>query len=237
MAGCSTLSQASSQQSEHTNISESHQAIQQMNGKKQDHHKNNKNNSNNKNTKPISSFNLEQFTQNNQWEDSLATSKKSSQSRGIIPVSIKIPTINVKAEVIKKGIVKKGEYKGHMAVPHNAEQTAWYKLGPKPGQKGSAIIAGHVDYNGVAVFFHLRELQSGDLVYVTGKNGKTLTFKVFKKKVYPMHQIPLQKVFGYTPARVLRLLTCTGPFNEEKHTHIDRLVISTKLVDTSDKSS
>ena len=44
-------------------------------------------------------------------------------------------------------------------VPTNYQQPGWFKLGPSPGQVGSAVILGHVDdRRGPAVFFRLRSL-------------------------------------------------------------------------------
>ena len=42
-----------------------------------------------------------------------------------------------------------------MGTPKNPENAAWYELGPRPGEEGSAVIDGH---------------------YGTWKNGKTSAF-------------------------------------------------------------
>ncbi|HEU5139372.1 MAG TPA: class F sortase [Bacillales bacterium] len=187
---------------------------------------------------PIEGFDWKVFSKEKEEKAQQSTQTAKKETEGIIPVKIRIPAINVKTEVIKKGLVKEGKYKGHMATPDNAVQTAWFKLGPKPGEKGAAIIAGHVDtYKGPGVFFNLEDMESGDLVYITGEDGKTLTFKVFKKKAYPKDDVPLRKVFGYTPAKVVELITCTGDFIESEGTHNKRLVVSAVLMekDNSEK--
>ncbi|HET7580784.1 MAG TPA: class F sortase [Bacillales bacterium] len=230
-SGCSQTSQAAGEKQQ---VSDHQQTNQINNQSKQPSKKQNK-----KKPGPIASLNWQAFQNKHdaQIKPKKQTKPDSQSTKGIIPVQIKIPAINVDTEVIKKGIVKQGEYKGHMATPDNAVQTAWFKLGPKPGQKGSAIIAGHVDtYKGPGVFFNLEDLKQGDLVYITGKNGKTLTFKVYKKQAYPRKSAPVYKVFGYTPARVVRLLTCTGTFDEAADTHNERLVVSAKLVQKDQKS-
>lgn len=188
------------------------------------------------NKSAISNFSWQAF-QKKQSANSKQTTPQSATkvtSHGIIPEKVKIPAINVDTDVVQKGIVKSGSYKGHMATPDNAVQVAWFKLGTKPGDEGSAIIAGHVDtYKGPGVFFNLKDLKKGDLVYVTGKQGKTLTFKVYNKEAYPRKNAPVYKVFGYTPVRTLRLLTCTGTFDQQADTHNKRLVVSAVLVDQS----
>lgn len=35
---------------------------------------------------------------------------------------------------------------GSMGVPELPQDVAWYLLGPHPGEEGSAIIAGHVNW-------------------------------------------------------------------------------------------
>lgn len=221
-SGCSQVSQAAGKPDHATE----HQQTNQTKQKK-------------KTKSAIANFNWQSFTKK-QAEKAKTVKNTSSQNAdgvGIIPTKIKIPAINVNTTVIQKGLVKKGPYKNHMATPDNAVQVAWFKLGPEPGQRGSAIIAGHVDtYKGPGVFFNLKDLKNGDLVYLTGKNGKTLTFKVFAKQAYPRKSAPVYKVFGYTPARVIRLLTCTGTFDYKADTHNERLVVSAKLVSNKQKS-
>ena len=52
-----------------------------------------------------------------------------------------IPAIGVNAAIQKVGITSKGE----MEVPENASKVGWFEFGPRPGERGSAIIAGHFD--------------------------------------------------------------------------------------------
>src|ERR1041384_235694 len=54
---------------------------------------------------------------------------------------------------------------GHLMVPTNASHAAWYKLGPKIGDSGTAIITGHLNWaGGNGVFINLRKVQIGDLI-------------------------------------------------------------------------
>jgi sortase (surface protein transpeptidase) len=80
------------------------------------------------------------------------------------PARIRIPSIGVDAFVQDVGIGKSG----NMAVPTNYDDVGWYRYGPAPGEKGSAVIDGHVD-NGFglpAVFSRLSELEAGDDIYI-----------------------------------------------------------------------
>ncbi|GAA0614661.1 hypothetical protein GCM10009001_34920 [Virgibacillus siamensis] len=151
------------------------------------------------------------------------TTKK---QHGIVPDTIKIPAIDVESEVEKVGLMKNGQ----MAVPENFRITGWYDLGPKPGERGSAVIAGHVDdKTGPGVFFNLKDLQKGDEVKIMNKDGKQLVFEVVGKEIFPMDDAPVKQIFGYTSRQMLNLVTCTGPFDRSKGGHINRLVVYTEL--------
>ena len=84
-----------------------------------------------------------------------------------VPVRLKIPSIKVDAAVEHVGLTADGA----MDVPKDYDNTAWYRLGPRPGEPGNAAIAGHVDSskkNGRAVFWDLTKLKPGDEVFVAG---------------------------------------------------------------------
>lgn len=148
--------------------------------------------------------------------------------KGIVPGSISIPAIGVEANVTKVGKLSNGQ----MGVPKTSKDVGWYEFGAKPGEKGSSVLAGHVDNTkGPAVFFKLEDMKEGDLVYITNDKGKKLTFEVYKTKSYPKDSAPVNKVFGYTAARTIKLITCTGEFLDDVGTHENRLVVSAQLVE------
>ncbi|WP_257349503.1 class F sortase [Pseudalkalibacillus decolorationis] len=147
--------------------------------------------------------------------------------KGINPVTIDIPAIDVKADIEHVGKLPDGR----MGVPDNTDNVAWYEPGTKPGDPGNAVIAGHVDdLTSPAVFYNLHKLEKGDKIHVKGKKGKTLTFEVYKKKIFPRLDAPLLDIFGFTYASTLNLITCTGEYNPETTERADRLVVYTKLV-------
>ena len=75
------------------------------------------------------------------------------------------------------------------ARPHRA--AGWFRLGPTPGQLGSAVILGHVDnYTGPGVFFVLRTLAAGDQMDVTLADGVTARFSVDSVAMYPKGAFP-----------------------------------------------
>ncbi|MDG2703123.1 class F sortase, partial [Vibrio parahaemolyticus] len=119
---------------------------------------------------------------------------------------------------------------GSMGVPQNTDHTAWFEDGPKPGDKGNAVINGHVDNKwGPAVFYRLKELKKGDKVIVTSSSGEKRTFEVLKVKSYPREEKP-NAFFGYAFTRNLNFITCTGTFDHAAGTHEKRLVVFTQLI-------
>jgi sortase A len=146
----------------------------------------------------------------------------------IIPTRISIPKINVDTAVESVGM----DDKGRMDVPKEADNTAWFKPGYKPGQVGQAVIDGHYDKasGDPAVFYNINKLTKGDEIIVTGENGKKLTFSVVKLAEYPDEDFPIKDVFGPSSKPMLNLITCQGKWNEESHNYSHRGVIYAELV-------
>jgi LPXTG-site transpeptidase (sortase) family protein len=145
---------------------------------------------------------------------------------GIVPASLEIPAIDLKADVEAVGLKKNGE----MDVTESFESTGWYQKGYKPGEPGSAVIGGHVDSrNGPAIFYNLNKLTKGDELTVTSKDGEIRTFVVIDKKEYPWDDAPLKSIFGYSHSSTLNLITCTGDFDRSSRNYSKRLVVYTEL--------
>src|SRR5581483_1489007 len=94
------------------------------------------------------------------------------------PIRLEIPAIDVAADVIPVGLNGSNE----VEVPSldRPMQAGWYRLGVTPGERGNAVIVGHVDSEkvGPAVFFNLGKLQIGDEIRVSRVDGTVATFKV-----------------------------------------------------------
>jgi sortase (surface protein transpeptidase) len=71
-----------------------------------------------------------------------------------------MPAINVNAGIQPLDVTPGGE----MEVPTKTFDVGWFKFGSHPGEKGSAVIAGHFDgENGEAgVFANLYKLKKRD---------------------------------------------------------------------------
>jgi sortase (surface protein transpeptidase) len=121
--------------------------------------------------------------------------------------SIEIPRTGVQAKLVPLRL-DGGELKG----PEQPADVGWYADSPLPGDRGAAVLVGHVDSrSGPAVFYRLGDLRIGDLVVVRRTNGP-VRFRVHDLARYRRTGVPLQDVFGPTPDRGLRLITCDGPY-------------------------
>ncbi|MGD6817222.1 sortase domain-containing protein [Metabacillus sp. 84] len=149
-----------------------------------------------------------------------------SDFKGIEPAKVEIPSIEVSADMEHVGTLPSGQ----MDVPKDDRNAAWYNPGTKPGDKGNAVLAGHVDNKtGPAVFFDLKKLEKGDEIIVKDDKGKEIVFVVKNKASYGRTDAPLNEIFGSSDKRNLNLITCTGTFDRENGTHEERLVVYTEL--------
>ncbi|MEV4164121.1 sortase domain-containing protein [Nonomuraea dietziae] len=110
--------------------------------------------------------------------------------------------------------------------PAASPTPGWNVAGPEPGERGAAVIAGHVDSRtGPAVFHGLRDLKPGARIHVDRKDGSTVTFQVRRLAGYPKSRIPDTQVYGSTGRPELRLITCAGTFDQKRRSYRDNLVI------------
>jgi LPXTG-site transpeptidase (sortase) family protein len=141
-----------------------------------------------------------------------------------------IPKIGVDAPVEPVHV----QTDGTLGVPtrHQWEGVGWYQGGPIPGQRGSAVIDGHLDRPGAlpAVFWRLHELSVGDIVTVADASGHTLHFQVTKFESYPPNDAPTTQIFGNSSGTFLNLITCAGQWIPQQHQTSLRLVVYTILV-------
>jgi sortase (surface protein transpeptidase) len=146
------------------------------------------------------------------------------------PVALRIPAIGVAVPVSALGLNPDGT----VQVPADFQEPGWYRLGPSPGQVGSAVILGHVDsYQGPAVFFRLRFLRAGDRVEVSLADGVTARFVVDAVVMYPKKQFPARRVYGSHGFSALQLVTCGGAFDTNTRSYLSNVVVYASLVATT----
>jgi LPXTG-site transpeptidase (sortase) family protein len=146
-----------------------------------------------------------------------------------IPQKLRIPKFNIEATVEGVGL----DAQKRMDIPKNSDDVGWYDLGPKPGEKGNAVIDGHLDKvtGAPSVFWNIAKLSAGDSIYVTDSNGKEYTFSVVKVSEYPDNNFPIQEVFGSSSVPMLNLITCQGTWDSAAKNYSDRVVVYSRLVE------
>jgi sortase (surface protein transpeptidase) len=138
------------------------------------------------------------------------------------PVSLTIPLIGVKTNLITLGLASDGS----MQVPSSTTVAGWYTGSPRPGGVGSSIIVGHIDsLTGPGVFYRLPQLHAGDGVYVKRADGTTAEFRVTSVQTYLKDRFPAQTVYGPTPDAELRLITCGGAFDPASRHYLSNIVV------------
>lgn len=142
------------------------------------------------------------------------------------PVRLKIPVINIDATVESLGLTSQGD----MDIPKGPDDVAWYKLGTRPGENGSAVIAGHYGTwkNGQgSVFDNLNKLNQGDKIYVEDDKGTIINFVVRESRRYDP-SADAKDVFNSTDGKAhLNLITCEGTWNKDSKSYSERLVVFT----------
>jgi hypothetical protein len=142
-----------------------------------------------------------------------------------VPEVISIPRIRVRAQVIQLGLTPNGK----AAVPplRRPDVTSWFDRGPTPGQRGTAILYGHVDARKVrpAVFYRLGMLRPGNLIFVTLRDRQVAAFRVYKVALDPKSAFPAATVHMHTRRPTLRLVTCGGTFDRRTRHHLGNIVV------------
>ena len=145
------------------------------------------------------------------------------ESKRAVPVSLSIPAINLKTRVDNVGVDRRTR---QLAVPKSAESVVWYEHGPTPGEPGSAVLAAHVDFNGVAgAFFRLRDVGPGERIAVALSDGTTSHFEVVARRKYDRDRLPNARIFTSSGPPVLTLITCGGRFDSERGRYASNVVV------------
>jgi hypothetical protein len=148
-------------------------------------------------------------------------------SRTSKPVRLEVPAIGVDATIIDLGLNPDGS----LEVPEDFSETGWWSGGPRPGELGPSVIAGHVDSkSGPAVFYRLRDLAKGDTIKVHGRGGSTTSFTVQRLEQHPKDDFPTDAVYrSDLDQHALRLITCGGSFDRSTGHYRDNIIVFATL--------
>ncbi|ANP52653.1 LPXTG-site transpeptidase (sortase) family protein [Streptomyces griseochromogenes] len=145
------------------------------------------------------------------------------------PLRLLIPKISVDAPFTALTIGGSGQLEPPPS--DNTNLVGWYVDGASPGEKGTAVIAGHVDTaTSAAVFANLDRLEEGDLFSVDRADGRRASFVVDDTETFPKDDFPSKRVYADTSRPELRLITCAGDYDHTVNDYTDNLVVFAHLL-------
>ncbi|MFA1543208.1 class F sortase [Actinomadura monticuli] len=140
------------------------------------------------------------------------------------PVRVAVPSIGVAAPLIRLGL----DADGSVQVPPGDRpgEAGWYGDGPAPGERGAAVILGHVDSaKGAAVFYDLGRLRPGNRIEVIRADGRVAVFTVESVERVAKDRFPTARVYGPLDHAGLRLVTCGGAFDRAERSYRDNVIV------------
>jgi hypothetical protein len=140
------------------------------------------------------------------------------------PASIEIAGTEVRGLVVPTAV---DTTTGELAIPDDPTVVGWYQFGPSPGQPGSAVLAGHLDWHRrPGAFFRLGEVSLGSIVTIQYADGSSRRFQVVENTLVPKQSLPVNDVFERTGLPTLRLITCGGTFDRRTHHYRSNVVVT-----------
>lgn len=148
---------------------------------------------------------------------------------GPLPTVIRIPKIGVISSLVPLCLDPNGE----IQVPgvDHPEQAGYYAQGYRPGDKGSAVILGHVDGDRqLGVFHSLSRLTKGDKITVDRADGSKVNFVVDKTETVLKKDFDPKRIYGPATTPELKLISCGGRFSPQQEGYLANVITSAHLV-------
>jgi hypothetical protein len=144
------------------------------------------------------------------------------------PVAVAIEDLGVAVPIAATGVDPET---GQLALPADAETVVWYEHGASPGEEGSAVLAGHVDFNGRrGTFFDLGDVAVGSAVTVTYDDGMSTRFEVVDRHSYAKPDLPTGELFRRDGEPTLVLITCGGEFDRGARSYRSNVVVTARPI-------
>ncbi|MGN9844785.1 class F sortase [Nonomuraea sp. H19] len=148
--------------------------------------------------------------------------------KAVRPTAVYIPSIGVSAPLMELGLDAAGAIQNPPLDSPNL--AGWYRYGPVPGQRGAAVITGHLDTrSGPAVFARLKDVKRGDQVQVLRADRSVAVFVVDEVEHTPKRGFPAKKVYGKLGYPGLRLVTCGGAFDRKSRSYQENAIVYAHL--------
>ncbi|PKH37846.1 LPXTG-site transpeptidase (sortase) family protein [Nocardioides alpinus] len=144
-----------------------------------------------------------------------------ARTAGAAPGRLAIPVIGVDAGIIPVGVTRRGQ----LAIGRSVRDVYRWRDGVRPGQAGSAVLAGHTWSKGPGVFDRLGSLKVGHRVVVG-----TSRFRVVRvRRVTGMSPRQVSRLFSERGRARLVLITC-GDRNDLTGVYRTRIVVNAELL-------
>ncbi|MDT0412781.1 MULTISPECIES: class F sortase [Streptomyces] len=126
------------------------------------------------------------------------------------PTRLLVPAAGVDTSLTPLGLAPDRTVEVPPLVAHDV--AGWYRYGPLPGERGPAVVLGHVTTgpHRDGVFRRLGRMRAGDRVVVRRADGASVRFVVDRVRTVAKTEFPTQEVYGDVKRAELRLITCGG---------------------------
>lgn len=144
------------------------------------------------------------------------------------PVRLMAKSIDLDVKVIGVGVADDGS----LETPKVWSESGWYRKSSQPGQVGNVIINGHYDdnYGRPAAFWGLKNIKTGDTVYLLDEFGKTHSYEVFSVFHINIQDPERLSVFESDNSEsILTLITCGGVWSSRFSTYNQRVIVKARL--------
>jgi Sortase domain len=136
------------------------------------------------------------------------------------PIRVEVPAVGLDAAVLAEPLGPGGS----LLIPP-PRWVGWYDAGPAPGQPGSTVLAGHIDYDGVTgAFVSLASVPDGAIVRITAGSAM-FTYRVTQRLLIPKRSLASASLLSSSGPSRLVLVSCGGAFLAARHAYADNVVI------------
>jgi LPXTG-site transpeptidase (sortase) family protein len=130
-----------------------------------------------------------------------------------IPVSVHIPDLSVKSDVVPVGV----DAANNVVVPDDIQEIGWYAFAAGPmDSQGSVVLVGHRDgvVSGRGAFYGIDQLEAGDPVVLRTADGSRIRFVVEEAESVTKERFSelAPEIFSSSGDKRLILITCGGEY-------------------------
>ncbi|MCZ0982026.1 sortase [Streptomyces diastatochromogenes] len=146
----------------------------------------------------------------------------------LAPVRVRVPAVRIDAPVTGVGLDSEGWIEA--PPPEDDRLAGWFTGAVTPGERGTAVVVGHVDTpNGRAVFYDLGALGKDTASRSPAGTAVPPSSPSTGSRLSP-GGLPAARIYGDSGFPELRLITCGGTFTEENG-YAANVVVSARLVE------